>query len=281
MTIRIVRPLNRRRVLAGLGTTALVGGLACPAVSRAADRPVITHGVQSGDVTVDSGVVWARADRPARMQVEFATTESFKDVRGGLFVDALPESDFTAKAIIENLPASQDIFYRIAFQDLSSPTILGEPMVGRFRTAPADRRSVSFVWSGDVAGQGWGIDESRGGMKTYATMLKNRPDFFIHNGDTIYADGAIPAELKLPDGTHVEEHHHGGEIEAGRNAQRVPWQLQMQPAGQERPRVQRGRFRCSCSGTTTRSAITGGRASPLQANPHRKSLITPRRMHCC
>jgi alkaline phosphatase D len=152
-------------------------------------------------VTADSGLVWARTDRPARMQIEFATTDSFTDVRGGPFVDALPETDFTAKAIIENLPASQDVFYRIRFEDLSSPTIVGEPTVGRFRTAPADRRSISFVWSGDVAGQGWGIDESRGGMKTYATMLKNRPDFFIHSGDTIYADGPISAEVKLPDGT--------------------------------------------------------------------------------
>ena len=88
-------------------------------------------------------------------------------------VDALPESDFTAKALIENLPPGQDIFYRIRFQDLSSPTIVGEPVVGRFRTAPSARRSVSFVWSGDTAGQGWGIDEARGGMRTYATMLSD------------------------------------------------------------------------------------------------------------
>ena len=73
-------------------------------------------------------------------------------------------------------------------------------MVGRFRTAPSDRRSISFVWSGDTAGQGWGIDEARGGMRTYATMLRNRPDFFIHSGDNIYADGPILAEQKLPNG---------------------------------------------------------------------------------
>jgi alkaline phosphatase D len=204
MTIRIVRKFARRRVLTGLGTATLAGGignLARPAISHAADRPQITHGIQSGDVMADSGVVWARTDRPARMQIEFATTDSFKDVHSGPFVDALPESDFTAKAMIENLPSGQDIFYRVRFQDLASPTILGEPAVGRFRTAPGDRRSISFVWSGDVAGQGWGIDEARGGMRTYATMLKNRPDFFIHNGDTIYADGPIAAEVKLPDGT--------------------------------------------------------------------------------
>src|SRR6185503_7065718 len=201
MTLRISTPITRRRLIGTATSTiamATVGGLARPPLSRAADRPMVTHGVQSGDVSTDSGVVWARTDRPARMQVEISTTESFKDIRSGLYVDALPESDFTAKALIDGLPAGQDIFSRIRFHDLSSPTIFGEPMVGRFRTAPADRRSVSFAWSGDTAGQGWGIDEARGGMRCYATVLKNRPDFFIHSGDNIYADGPLAAEQKMP-----------------------------------------------------------------------------------
>ncbi|MEA2978514.1 MAG: alkaline phosphatase [Alphaproteobacteria bacterium] len=196
--------LSRRRLLHTLGSAAVatgVGGVARPYLSRAAERPLITHGVQSGDVSVDSGMVWARTDRPSRMMVEVATTDSFKTLHSGVFVDALPESDFTAKALLEGLPAGQDMFYRIRFADLSTPTVLSEPMIGRFRTAPADRRSVTFVWSGDTAGQGFGIDEARGGMRTYATMLKSRPDFFIHNGDTIYADGPLAAEVKLPDGT--------------------------------------------------------------------------------
>jgi alkaline phosphatase D len=199
-----IRMLNRRRLLATAGSAAVVtgvGGIARPYLSRAADRPVISHGIQSGDVSVDSGMVWARTDRPSRMTVEVATTDSFKTIHGGVFVDALPESDFTAKALLENLPAGQDIFYRIRFADLAEPTILSEPVTGRFRTAPSDRRAISFVWSGDTAGQGWGIDEARGGMRTYATMFQNRPDFFIHSGDTIYADAPIAAEINLPDGT--------------------------------------------------------------------------------
>ena len=200
MTVRI--PLSRRRFLAtAAASTAISAVVPRPYLSRAADRPVITHGIQSGDVSLDSAVIWARADRPARMLAEVATTDSFKTIHRAVFVDALPETDFTANALIDGLPAGQDIFYRIRFQDLASPTIVGEPMTGRFRTAPSDRRSISFVWSGDTAGQGWGIDEARGGMRTYATMLRNRPDFFIHSGDTIYADGPIPSELKLPDGT--------------------------------------------------------------------------------
>jgi alkaline phosphatase D len=195
--------LSRRRFIAGCVSTAALtwtGGIAKPYLSRATDRPLITHGVQSGDIGFDSGVVWSRSDRSARMQIEIATTDSFKDIRDGAFVDALPDSDFTAKLLLKKLPAGQDIFYRIRFQDLASPTIVGEPMVGRFRTAPGDRRSISFCWSGDQAGQGWGIDESRGGMRTYATMLRNRPDFFIHSGDHIYADLVLAPEVKLANG---------------------------------------------------------------------------------
>jgi alkaline phosphatase D len=203
MAIRIRGGVTRRGLLATVASaTAIsaIGSVARPYLSRAADRPLVTHGVQSGDVSPDAGVIWARSDRPARMLVEVATTDAFRNILHGVFVDALPESDFTAKALIEALPAGQDIFYRVRFQDLASPTIVGEPVVGRFRTAPADRRSISFVWSGDTAGQGWGIDEARGGMRSYATMLRNRPDFFIHSGDTIYADGPIAPQQKLPNG---------------------------------------------------------------------------------
>ncbi len=194
---------TRRRFLTTTAAAAAftgLGGVAKPFISRANDRPLISHGVQSGDVSIDSGVVWARADRPSRMLVEVATTDSFKNARQMAFVDALPESDFTAKLLLEDLPSAQDIFYRVRFQDLSAPTILSEPKIGRFRTAPSDRRSISFVWSGDTAGQGWGIDLDRGGMRTYTTMLNNRPDFFIHNGDNIYADGPIQSEVKLKSG---------------------------------------------------------------------------------
>ena len=46
-------------------------------------------------------MVWARADRPARMLVEWSTTDSFKDSQKAVYIDALPESDFTAKLLLE------------------------------------------------------------------------------------------------------------------------------------------------------------------------------------
>jgi alkaline phosphatase D len=195
--------LTRRRLLAGAGSAAainLLGGIHGPYISRASDRPLITHGLQSGDISLDSGIVWARADRPSRMLVEVATTDSFAEIRDAVEIDVLPESDFTGKVLLEDLPSGEEIFYRISFADLAAPTILSESRIGHFRTAPARARDISFVWSGDTCGQGWGIDEARGGMRTYATMLKSRPDFFIHCGDNIYADCPLPAELALPNG---------------------------------------------------------------------------------
>lgn len=189
--------LSRRFLFkAGAATT-----LFTPSISRAADRPVITHGVQSGDVTADSAITWARVSQPSRVRVEFSTSDQFKTIIGGGFTDALPESDLTMKLGLTGLPSGQDIFYRITPQNFADPSVLGQAAVGRFRTAPTDMRTVSFVWSGDTAGQGWGINEAWGGMKAYSTMLKHDPDFFLHSGDTIYADGIIPAEVKLKDGS--------------------------------------------------------------------------------
>jgi alkaline phosphatase D len=196
------RPTRRQFLSRSASTLALagIGCIASPFLSRAADRPNISCGLQSGDVSTDKAVVWARADRAARMQVDYATTESFRSILGSRRVDALPDSDFTAKLLLEGLPSGQDIFYRVRFDDIADDRFSGETQVGHFRTAPAVRRSISFVWSGDTVGQGWGIDPARGGLRSYRTMLDNRPDFFIHSGDHIYADCPIEAELKLPDG---------------------------------------------------------------------------------
>src|ERR1700730_15967131 len=203
IAIRAKQSLTRRHLLVSAASTvalAGLGGLAKPYLSRAADRPQIACGLASGDVSAGSAVVWARADRPARMQVECSTVESFRTILHASSSDALPDRDFTSKLLLDSLPPGRDICYRVRFEDIAESGISGETQVGRFRTAPVERRSISFTWSGDTAGQGWGIDPSRGGMRTYRTMLENRPDFFIHSGDQIYADCPVPAELKLPDG---------------------------------------------------------------------------------
>src|SRR3974377_2335052 len=144
MNIRMTIPrrISRRHLLRTAG--GALGAVAMPYLSRAADRPVITHGVQSGDVGTDGGVVWARADRPSQMMVEVATSDSFNNARLLPPVAALPESDFPEKIVLTPPPAGQSIFHRARSPALAHPGVLGEPVVGRFRTAPGDRRDVSF-----------------------------------------------------------------------------------------------------------------------------------------
>ncbi len=189
------------------GFHSLVGASAAsawwPAVLRAeADRPAITHGVAAGDVGGGSAVVWSRADRPARMIVEHATTDSFRDARRVVGPAALPEDDFAAKVVLNGLPPGQQVVYRVTFQDLGSPKSRSFPAEGRFRTPPADGSAdVRFAWGGDVAGQGYGIDPGRGGMRIFEAIRRARPDFFLHSGDHVYADNPILAEVKLDDGS--------------------------------------------------------------------------------
>ncbi|MFN0124224.1 MAG: alkaline phosphatase D family protein [Blastocatellia bacterium] len=187
-----------------LATPALrfpaLSGLAPAIITQDAARPQITSGVQCGDVTGGRAIIWSRADRPARLLVEYDTVESFRNplrVHGPV---ALETTDYTARLDLNGLPAGQRIFYRVRFQDLGGKHAVSEPVTGSFNTPPADRRDVSFVWGGDVVGQGWGINPDFGGMKIFEQMRRQQPDFFIHSGDTIYADGEVKTEVTLPEG---------------------------------------------------------------------------------
>ena len=205
--------MDRRRFL---NTTSILGGAAAapawamaqsaPAViTRDAMRPQMAHGIQSGDPTANSAVIWTRSDRPARLWVEWATTSNFANATRVRGPHMLEDSDFTGRIDLTQLPAGQEIFYRVVLQDLHNERVLSEATAGHLRlpAAPGARatRNVRFAWSGDTAGQGWGINEAWGGMKIYDAIRQTNPDFFLHSGDTIYADGPIEAQVKLPDGT--------------------------------------------------------------------------------
>jgi alkaline phosphatase D len=174
-------------------------------VTRDGMRPQFPSGVQTGDATENSAIVWTRSDRPARMWVEWSTTASFAQVNRVRGPHLLDDSDFTGRIDLTGLPAGQEVFYRVTLQDLRNERTLSEPMAGHLRLPQASHekalRDVRFTWSGDTAGQGFGINEAWGGMKIYEAIRRTQPDFFLHSGDNIYADGPIAAELKLADGS--------------------------------------------------------------------------------
>jgi len=135
------------------------------------------------------------------MFVEWSTRESMAEARRVPGPVALEEDGLTATLDLEDLPPGQRIAYRVLFQDLRDPNAWSEPVAGSFRTPPAGPADVRVAFSADTCGQGWGIDEARGGFKTYESMRLASPDVFVHLGDTIYADNPLAPEVTLDDGT--------------------------------------------------------------------------------
>ncbi|MER3423831.1 MAG: hypothetical protein C4293_11965, partial [Nitrospiraceae bacterium] len=68
------------------------------------------------------------------------------------------QQDFTATVGLENLTPDTGYVYRVYVSGMDKQAHLapGVSAVGRFRTAPPEERSKSltFVWSGDLGGQG-------------------------------------------------------------------------------------------------------------------------------
>lgn len=63
---------------------------------------------------------------------------------------------------------------------------------GQFRTSP-DVQSTKEVSFTVVTGQDYGRrDDLVNGHKIYAQMLKKKPNFFVHTGDVVYYDKALP-----------------------------------------------------------------------------------------
>jgi alkaline phosphatase D len=197
------RPLDRRTVL----RAGAVGGLvvAAPVAFAAsapglvrADRPRLTHGVQSGDVAPGSGLVWTRADRPSRMVVEVSATPDLADARRIAGPLLTPDTDLTGSVRVP--VTGRTAYYRVTAEDLDG-RVASAPVTGSFRTPPADREAVRFLWSGDIGGQGFGINPDVGGMRIFAAMAERDADFFLLSGDTVYADGPFVESFPIGDRT--------------------------------------------------------------------------------
>jgi alkaline phosphatase D len=196
------RTLLRTGLAAAGGVTA--GGVLWPDAAPAfvpSGRPSLTHGVQSGEPRATSALVWSRADRPSRLLVEVSRRPDFRSARLVRGPVVTPETDLTGTVALDRLPSGTDLHYRVRAESLDRPGSHSEWVTGRLSTAPATHhRDVRFVWTGDINGQGWGINPDIGGMRIFDAMRRLDPDFYLCSGDTVYSDGPLAASVTLPDG---------------------------------------------------------------------------------
>ncbi|HWI85760.1 MAG TPA: alkaline phosphatase D family protein [Sphingomonas sp.] len=194
--------MNRRDVIGGLALSGvwLRGGRAPARFVPDKARPTMPFGVMSGDLLSDRAMIWAAADRPARMIVEWSRDPDFAQVvrRDGPLATAA--SGLTARLDLDGLPPGEALHYRVAFHDPDDARAIGPWTAGRLRLPGNGLRPIRFTFAGDEAGQGYGINPDLGGYRIYEAMRKLEPDLFIHQGDQIYADVPLEAEVALAGG---------------------------------------------------------------------------------
>ena len=157
---------------------ALVFLAGCETGRGVVDSPGLTFGPASTDITATSALVWLRADGNRRIGVEYALNPDFSNSRMTPVVTARDSSDFTTLHRLSPLLPDREYFYRgVVAGDATKGT------VGRFRTAPTRPKPFSFAVSGDMSA-------SFQPFTLFDRIAAKSPDFFVHLGDTIYADVA-------------------------------------------------------------------------------------------
>src|SRR5689334_3384286 len=126
--------MRRREVLVGGLAASGAAVLGAPALIAAESaRPQMPYGPMSGDLLQDRAVIWAAADRPARMVVEWSREPDFRGAVRRLGSLATAESGFTAKLDLTGLPAGADLHYRVAFQEPGDARVTSPWAAARLR----------------------------------------------------------------------------------------------------------------------------------------------------
>src|SRR5262249_46251492 len=147
----------------------------------------------SGDVTDTTAVIWARAATETTLIIEYATTAEFSDVRPGGTTQVAATTDFTGTVTVTGLRPAARYYYRV--RPAGGEITASES--GTFATAPAPEqpRDVTFLWAGDLGGQGFCRQPEYG---IFTPMKAVAADFFVFEGDTIYADSPCTSPPNVP-----------------------------------------------------------------------------------
>eukprot|EP00877_Chromochloris_zofingiensis_P004519 jgi/Chrzof1/14068/Cz08g24010.t1 len=196
-----------------LTLTASPNGQANPNFTAPSPLEVYT---MSGDVTSSSVVIWARCTEAGSMEVAILkgaeervddSSQNNMTMERVYNTSVSMATDFTGKVVVQQLAPKTMYIYAVTCK--GQTTVTSKP--ANFKTAPepSDNAAVDFVWIADIAGQGWGINNDisvtlvnearfngstvKGGYLFAEVASLMKPDFVVFTGDTIYADGRIPA----------------------------------------------------------------------------------------
>jgi len=149
----------------------------------------LAQGVSAGEVTESSAVIWSRYHRAATMIVAYTPATGVAELQE-VRVRNSADDDFTAQVTLTNLEPDTRYRYAVSFRSGGKRS---KRVAGTFRTAPAATvaRDVTLLFSGDLAGQRY-CRRQGVGYRIFEPMARLQADFFVANGDMIYADNDCP-----------------------------------------------------------------------------------------
>src|SRR5215210_583488 len=158
---------------------------ALAAVPATASAKGFSSGVSSAEVRSTSALVWTRADEPGRVTLEVATNRRFRHPILRRELRAKESADNTVQTRVRGLTPVSHYWFRFKRGGARSDR-------GTFETAPGRKatRAVRFAWTGDsdpVLDPGTDRLHFRP-FDVYARMRRERNDFNVNLGDTIYSD---------------------------------------------------------------------------------------------
>ena len=129
------------------------------------------------DATHDSVLIWVRGQSAARVRVDFGNDAMPANLVAGPSAVLGKETDYSATIPLTRLTPGKSWIYRVVDAESGQP--LAEP--GRFKTAPTEPIPFTFAFSADM-------EESYQPFKLFDVIASKQPNFFLHLGDTVYAD---------------------------------------------------------------------------------------------
>jgi alkaline phosphatase D len=208
---------------------AAILAIAASATSTAlASPPYQANGVKVGEATPTSVIVWTRlTENPQRLNDGLSWATAEKDTAPDQMEGAVPgapgevrvlyclansgtetatdwvavdpKRDYTHHLLLSGLKPGSRYAYRVECRGADGAA--GPTIEGIFQTVPAadDPARATFIV---VTGQMYKDRDCPEGYKSYASMLKLDPSFFVHTGDIVYYDGEPPIAQNVAQARH-------------------------------------------------------------------------------
>jgi phosphodiesterase/alkaline phosphatase D-like protein len=175
-----------RRLLLAAGLVTALGSV--PSTAAAAG---FSYGVSSAEVTSSSALLWARAPKAGKVQLIVAQNRRFTRKRLTKSLNASKSGDLTVQSRVSHLAAGQRYHYFFVQGRQRSA-------IGTFATAPSPgaAKTIRFAVTGDAdgvrtGGQNFWNKDGAADFATYRAMTREKNDFNVNLGDTMYSDAEL------------------------------------------------------------------------------------------